>query len=133
MWSCSFQTGSVASIDPGFDEITFDGISAVLKLYDFLEVPLSTGAENAIPATTTRPRTVKPMSKNFEDACRKGNSSLHGTGENPGFWFEQVALTLTGVCNDVENIQLDGYCDLGITTGSQKIMRNDITRERKSR
>lgn len=44
-------------------------------------------------------------------ACKKGKSSIHGTGENPGFWFERVALTLTGVCNDVEYIKLDEYAD----------------------
>lgn len=46
-----------------------------------------------------------------EAACRKGKSSIHGTGENPGFWFERVALTLTGVCNDVEYIKLEEYAD----------------------
>ena len=49
--------------------------------------------------------------KRVEAACRKGNSSIHGTGENPGFWFERVALTLTGVCNDVEYIKLEEYAD----------------------
>jgi hypothetical protein len=53
----------------------------------------------------------------FEDACRKGNSCLHGTGENPGFWFERVAMTLTGVCTHVEYLQLDEYADLS-TSGS---------------
>ena len=49
--------------------------------------------------------------KRVEAACRKGNSSIHGTGENPGFWFERVALTLTGVCNDVDYIKLFEYAD----------------------
>ena len=55
--------------------------------------------------------------KRFEDACRKGKTSLHGTGENPGFWFERVALTLTGVCNDVEYIKLDEYADCSGVNG----------------
>ena len=59
--------------------------------------------------------------KKFEDACRKGNSCLLGTGENPGFWFERVALTLTGLCNDVDYIKLDEYCNLALTTGSEKM------------
>lgn len=59
--------------------------------------------------------------KKFEDACRKGNSCLHGTGENPGFWFERVALTLTGLCNDVEYVGVDEYCNLALTTGSEKM------------
>ncbi|MDD5177617.1 MAG: hypothetical protein PHQ05_14460 [Sterolibacterium sp.] len=48
----------------------------------------------------------------FEAACRKGKSCLHGTGENPGFWFERVALTLTGICNHVEHLQLHEFADL---------------------
>lgn len=59
--------------------------------------------------------------KKFEDACQKGKTCLHGTGENPGFWFERVALTLTGVCNDVEYIGIDEYCNLALTTGSEKM------------
>ena len=62
---------------------------------------------------------VKP----FEDACRVGNSCLHGTGENPGFWMERFALTLTGLCNDVEYIKLDEYCNLALTTGDEKMWR----------
>src|SRR5215210_4363054 len=53
----------------------------------------------------------------FEAACRKGNASLHGTGENPGFWFERLGLTLTGVTDRVESLRLHEYCDLS-TSGS---------------
>ena len=59
--------------------------------------------------------------KKFEDACKKGGTSLHGTGENPGFWFERVALTLTGLCNDVDYIHLDEYCDVSTSGGSQEL------------
>ncbi len=59
--------------------------------------------------------------KKFEDACKKGNSSLHGGGENPGFWFERVAMTLTGLCNEVESMKVDEYCNLALTTGSEKM------------
>lgn len=37
-------------LDLGFDEITFDGISAVRKLYNFLDMSLSAEAENAMLA-----------------------------------------------------------------------------------
>ena len=49
----------------------------------------------------------------LEAACHKGNSCIHGTGENPGFWFERLALTLTGMCADVEYLKLTEYLDLG--------------------
>ena len=56
--------------------------------------------------------------KRIEDACAKGNSCLHGTGENTGFWFERLGVTLTGLCNDVESMTLDEYIDCG-TIGSE--------------
>ena len=59
--------------------------------------------------------------KKFEDACQKGMSSLHGAGENPGFWFERVAMTLTGLCNEVEYIKVDEYTNLALNTGSEKM------------
>ena len=49
--------------------------------------------------------------KKFEDACKKGKSCLYGTGENPGFWFEREILTLTGMCNQVDFVELREYCD----------------------
>ncbi|MET0657074.1 MAG: hypothetical protein ABW110_02815 [Steroidobacteraceae bacterium] len=63
--------------------------------------------------------------KRFEDACRKGKSSLHGTGENPGFWMERFALTLTGLCSEVESITLDEYADCG-TSGTATEIYNAI-------
>jgi 2,4-diaminopentanoate dehydrogenase len=51
----------------------------------------------------------KAYVEKLEAACRKGNSCLHGTGENPGFWFERVALTLTAVCTEVEHIRVDEF------------------------
>lgn len=59
--------------------------------------------------------------KQFEDACKKGKSSLHGGGENPGFWLERVAMTLSGLCNEVEYMKVDEYCNLALTTGSEKM------------
>ena len=63
--------------------------------------------------------------KRLEDACWKGGSSLHGTGENPGFWMERLALTLTGLCTEVDTITLDEYSDCG-TSGTQKEIYNAI-------
>ena len=59
----------------------------------------------------------KDYLKRFEDACASGNSSLHGTGENPGFWLERMATTMTGLTDEVEHIQLDEYLDLS-TSGA---------------
>lgn len=40
----------------------------------------------------------------FEDACREGNTTLFGTGINPGFMTERLATSLTTVCTSVEHI-----------------------------
>jgi 4-hydroxy-tetrahydrodipicolinate reductase len=58
----------------------------------------------------------------FEAACRKGKSCLHGTGENPGFWFERVALTFTGACSHVEHLQLHEFADLSTSGSSAELL-----------
>ncbi len=40
----------------------------------------------------------------FEEACRAGNSTLFGTGVNPGFMTERLAVSLTSVCTQVDHI-----------------------------
>jgi 2,4-diaminopentanoate dehydrogenase len=42
----------------------------------------------------------------FEAACRKGGTSLHGTGENGGFMLERLATTLSALTNTVERVKL---------------------------
>ena len=37
----------------------------------------------------------------IEKACQQGGTTLLGTGIEPGFMFERVAPTLTGMCVDV--------------------------------
>lgn len=40
----------------------------------------------------------------FEEACRDGDSTLFGTGVNPGFMTERLAVALTSVCTQVDHI-----------------------------
>lgn len=40
----------------------------------------------------------------FEQACRRGNSTLFGTGINPGFVAERLSVLLTGICTRVDSI-----------------------------
>lgn len=63
--------------------------------------------------------------RKLEEACLEGGVSLHGTGENPGFWLERLALTLTGLCTEVDTITLDEYSDCG-TSGTQTEIYNAI-------
>lgn len=54
----------------------------------------------------------------LEAACTAGGASLHGTGENPGFLLERVAMTLTAVCTSVEHVRVQEITDLS-DCGSQ--------------
>ena len=49
----------------------------------------------------------------FEAACRKGGSTLYGTGINPGFMFERLALTATGASNHITEILLEEFIRTG--------------------
>ncbi|RQR22053.1 hypothetical protein DIE23_37290 [Burkholderia sp. Bp9143] len=42
----------------------------------------------------------------LDAACKAGNASLFGTGIEPGFMFDRVAPTLTGMCADIEYVRL---------------------------
>lgn len=42
----------------------------------------------------------------FESACREGESTLFGTGLNPGFIVEKIATAATGLCSRIENIHI---------------------------
>lgn len=49
--------------------------------------------------------------RRLEEACRKGNATLFGTGIEPGFMFDRVAPTLTGMCADVEYVRVREICN----------------------
>lgn len=42
----------------------------------------------------------------LEAACRKGGTSLMGAGLNPGFAAEQLAVVASGICADIEVIEV---------------------------
>ncbi|WIM89739.1 dihydrodipicolinate synthase [Candidatus Mycobacterium wuenschmannii] len=42
----------------------------------------------------------------FVDACRQGGSRFHAAGENPGFMFERLIATLTGLSKTIDRIDL---------------------------
>ena len=44
--------------------------------------------------------------KPFLDACKKGNSTLLGSGLNPGFITDKVAAIAAGICLEVEHIEI---------------------------
>jgi hypothetical protein len=44
------------------------------------------------------------VAADLEAACRAGGSTLFGTGINPGFIMERLALTATGMCTTVDSV-----------------------------
>ena len=46
----------------------------------------------------------KEYSASFSKACTQGQSSLFGSGLNPGFIAERIALVATGVCTSIDTV-----------------------------
>ena len=44
--------------------------------------------------------------RTFEEACRKGAATLFGTGLNPGFIAEKVAVAASGLCLDIDRLEI---------------------------
>lgn len=42
----------------------------------------------------------------FAEACRMGRSRFHAAGENPGFMFERLITTVTGLSKSIDRIDL---------------------------
>lgn len=42
----------------------------------------------------------------FVEACRAGQSRFHAAGENPGFMFERLVATVTGLSKSIDRIDL---------------------------
>jgi hypothetical protein len=42
----------------------------------------------------------------FVEACRQGQSRFHAAGENPGFMFERLVATVTGLSKTIDRIDL---------------------------
>lgn len=42
----------------------------------------------------------------FAQACRQGGSRFHAAGENPGFMFERLVATVTGLSKTIDRIDL---------------------------
>lgn len=83
----------------------------VLRLLESGKNVVTTAAYRYLPYPgITNDRTTESVQA-FVSACRKGNSTLYGTGENPGFFFERFVPTLTGLSQDVRCITLEEYSD----------------------
>jgi 2,4-diaminopentanoate dehydrogenase len=56
-------------------------------------------------------------SQPLEDACAAGGASLLGTGIHPGWFIERVVPLMTGLCMDIERIDMAETVDLSHHSG----------------
>jgi hypothetical protein len=56
------------------------------------------------------PETAKTAE--LEDACRRGGTTLHGTGINPGGITERFPLTLSALCRDIRHVRVEEFSDI---------------------
>jgi 4-hydroxy-tetrahydrodipicolinate reductase len=110
-------TGVEATSD--IDEILALGADCVLYtplLCDFDDVcrVLASGAN----VVTTRGEFLHAGSldaqtrERIEEACAKGNSSIHSTGSSPGFITEAIPLALTSIQRRLDALTIDEFADL---------------------
>ena len=54
----------------------------------------------------------------LHNACIQGASSLLGTGVHPGFMGEILSLTLSGLCNEIDELTIREFVDLSHMTNA---------------
>ena len=59
--------------------------------------------------------------RKFETAGRKGGATLHGSGINPGFAFERLMLTATGLSNEIHHMKGQEFVKIGAESAEQLI------------
>jgi 4-hydroxy-tetrahydrodipicolinate reductase len=57
----------------------------------------------------------------LEEACRKGQSSIHATGSSPGFVTEGLPLTLLSLESKLDSLQIDEYADLSFLPSREMV------------
>ena len=91
-------SSSLKSVLPQFE--------AVLKH----KVPIVTTTEEAAYAASYNRR----IAKRLDEAARKARVAVLGTGVNPGFVMDTLAITLTGPCERVDRIEVQRIQDARI-------------------
>jgi 4-hydroxy-tetrahydrodipicolinate reductase len=78
-------------------------------------VALLESGKNVISSTSYAypPMRGEAYANRFLEACKKGNSSLHGCGENPAMIVERLALTATCFAERLKRIEMHEYADIG--------------------
>jgi 2,4-diaminopentanoate dehydrogenase len=74
---------------------------------------LESGKNVVTPLAYFRAESHTPeVVERLEEACRRGGSSLHATGLNPGYIGERLGVVLTGLSHDVSRIKIEEFYDI---------------------
>ena len=83
-------SSSLRAVMPQFEEVLKSRVPIV-----------TTTEEAAYPAPANR-----RLAKRIDELARKAKVAVLGTGVNPGFAMDALAITLTGVCESVDRIEI---------------------------
>ena len=75
---------------------------------------LESGKDVATPSFLFHPRRIPEADRiRLQAACDKGNSTIHGSGLNPGNVSGVLPLALSGMCRTIDRIKLQERADGG--------------------
>jgi hypothetical protein len=76
-------------------------------------VALLASGKNVITTTSYNhlPTFGQDAAERIADACRQAGTRFHAAGEHPGFMFERLATSLTGLCQRVDRITVQEFVD----------------------
>jgi 4-hydroxy-tetrahydrodipicolinate reductase len=63
------------------------------------------------------------LRQRIEDACRRGNSSLHSTGSSPGFITEAVPLALLSIQRRLDGLHISEFADCSSRNSPEMIFQ----------
>ena len=76
---------------------------------------LESGKDVATPSFLFHPRRIPEADRiRLQAACDKGNSTIHGSGLNPGNVSGALPLALSGMCRTIDQIKLQERADWGL-------------------
>ncbi len=76
-------------------------------------VELLASGKNVITTTSYNhlPTFGADVAERIEAACRAAGTRFHAAGEHPGFMFERLAASVTGLCQRVDRITVQEFVD----------------------
>jgi hypothetical protein len=89
-------------------------------------VSILSSGKNVISSTSYHYpfRHGRPYVEMLHEACKRGSSSLLGTGVHPGFMGDVLALTLSGLCNHVDTLTIREFIDVSHTGKAEGLQRS---------